>query len=79
MYLAWYDDHPKKAVQYKITEAIDVYEDRFGERPNVVLVHESQVTDPVEGVSVVVRPYIRPHYFWVGFERPAEPKAAEER
>ncbi len=69
MYLAWFDDHPKKDLRFKIIEAIDAYEYRFGERPNVVLVNESQTSEPVEGVNVVVRPYIRQHYFWVGIEK----------
>lgn len=70
MYLAWFDDHPKKEVRYKISEAISAYEDRFGTPPNVVLVNESQSTDgSVEGIEVVSRPYIRVHNFWVGVER----------
>jgi hypothetical protein len=69
MYLAWFDDHPKKELKYKITEAIYAYEDRFGTRPNVVLVNEAQTTDmPVDGVQVVSRSYVRKHNFWVGIE-----------
>jgi hypothetical protein len=71
MYLAWFDDHPKKDVRYKISEAISAYENRFGTHPNVVLVNETQVMEPVEGVAVVTRPYIRKHNFWVGVERAA--------
>jgi len=63
VYLAWFDDHPRKELRFKIAEAIFAYEDRFGERPNVVLVNED-----VEGVRVVSRPYVRKDNFWVGIE-----------
>lgn len=70
MYLAWFDDHPKRDVRYKITEAIFAYEDRFGERPNVVLVNaDQQLDEQVEGVEIVVSSYIRKHNFWVGIEQ----------
>ncbi|HEY1016006.1 MAG TPA: hypothetical protein VGE07_25075 [Herpetosiphonaceae bacterium] len=68
MYLAWFDDHPKKELAFKISEAIFAYEDRFGTRPNVVLVNETQTMDPVEGVQIVSRSYVRKHNFWVGVE-----------
>lgn len=71
MYLAWFDDHPKKETRYKISEAIYAYEDRFGQRPNVVLVNATQVlgdSELVEGVKLEVRPYVRKHNFWVGME-----------
>jgi len=71
MYLAWFDDHPKKETRYKISEAISAYESRFGTSPNVVLVNEAQTMDAVDGVQVVSRRNIRKHNFWVGVERPA--------
>lgn len=72
MYLAWFDDHPKKETRYKISEAIDAYEGRFGTRPNVVLVNEAQIVETnVEGVEIIVRRYVRKHNFWVGIERSA--------
>ena len=73
MYLAWFDDHPKKEVRYKISEAISAYENRFGTVPNVVLVNETQTMDAVEGVQIISRRYIRKHNFWVGVERLAAP------
>jgi len=69
VYLAWFDDHPRKELRFKIAEAIFAYEDRFGERPNVVLVNATQIfNEDVEGVRVVSRPYVRKDNFWVGIE-----------
>ncbi len=69
MYLAWFDDHPKKEVRYKISEAISAYENRFGTLPNVVLVNETQTMEAVDGVQIISRRYVRKHNFWVGVER----------
>lgn len=69
MYLAWFDDHPKKEVRYKISEAISAYENRFGTVPNVVLVNETQTMEAVDGVQIISRRYVRKHNFWVGIER----------
>lgn len=76
MYLVWFDDHPKRELRFKIIEAIDTYQNRFGKRPNVVLVNESQLSEPIEGVNVTSRSYVRRHYFWVGFEQITETVAA---
>jgi hypothetical protein len=76
VYLVWFDDHPKREVRFKIIEAIDTYQNRFGKRPIVVLVNESQVSDPIEGINVTSRSYVRRHYFWVGIEQPKEAVAA---
>lgn len=68
MYLAWFDDHPKKELKFKISEAIYAYEDRFGTRPKVVLVNETQTMEPVEGVRIISHSYVRKHNFWVGVD-----------
>lgn len=41
MFLAWYDDNTKKPTALKIQEAINAYAERFGTKPNVVLVNEA--------------------------------------
>lgn len=67
MYLGWFDDNPKKSASLKIEEAIAAYVERFGTRPNVVLVNED---DRVDRAGVLVRSegYIRRNNFWVGWE-----------
>jgi hypothetical protein len=78
MYLAWFDDNPKKAVELKIEEAVEAYFHRFHRRPNVVLVNEADMAE-VSGVQVRSESFIRRYNFWVGREeaaKTAEPVAA---
>lgn len=67
-YLMWYDANPKTPLHTKIKEATEAYERRFAVRPQVVLVHASQVADCHE-VAVESTPFVRPNTFWVGLER----------
>lgn len=66
MILCWFDDSTKPT-DAKITEAIGAYIDRFGCRPNMLLVHES-VTATVAGIQVRPVTYVRRNNFWVGWE-----------
>lgn len=67
-YLGWFDDS-KKSQMDKILEAMTVYEDRFQQHPNVVLVSPACCVDMPE-VRVIVHPVIavRPNHFLVGWE-----------
>ncbi len=67
-YLMWYDANPKTPLHTKIQEAAEAYERRFALRPQVVLVHTSQVAECHE-VTVESTPFVRPNTFWVGLER----------
>ncbi|GIV97222.1 MAG: hypothetical protein KatS3mg057_1879 [Herpetosiphonaceae bacterium] len=69
MYLGWFDDNPKKALHLKISEAIEAYEDRFGDHPNIVLVNEAEVAQ-VDGIEIQPKPFVRRNYFWVGRHEP---------
>lgn len=78
MYLAWFDDSPKKAVELKIEEAIEAYVQRFHRRPNVVLVNEADRAE-VAGVAVRSESFIRRYNFWVGREESAKPEEPLQR
>ena len=67
MYLGWFDDNAKKATQDKVTEAIAAYQNRFGTRPNVVLVNAGDVVER-DDVTIRVEGYIRRNNFWIGWE-----------
>jgi hypothetical protein len=65
MFLAWFDDSPKKDARTKIAEAIAAYQARFGTRPSVVLTNEAERVD-VAGLVVRSEGYIRKSNFWLG-------------
>lgn len=68
MYLCWMDDNPKKATGDKISEAIAAYVQRFGTRPNIVLVSRDEGVAERADIQVRTEGYIRRNNFWVGWE-----------
>ena len=65
MFLGWFDDTPKKGVHEKIEEAVERYEAKFGQVPNVCLVNVANL-EAYDGVEVRAVEYVRPNHFWVG-------------
>lgn len=67
MFLAWFDDSPKKSPLDKIDEAVDCYEERFGVAPTLCLVNErDMVAHPSLKVKSVKT--VRANNFWLGYE-----------
>ena len=78
IFLMCYDDHPKRALQAKVEEAIAAYQLRFERQPTLVLVN-AQVAGEVQvpDVRIEGRVSIPRHNFWVGQEtEPAAPVEA---
>jgi hypothetical protein len=67
MYLGWYDDNPKHTTAQKIAEACQAYTERFGVRPNLVLVNRDELCE-VAGITVRSEGYIRRNNYWVARE-----------
>jgi hypothetical protein len=65
MFLGWFDDTPKKSTADKLAEAIERYEAKFGEAPDLCLVNERDVVVR-DGLEVRAVEYVRPNHFWVG-------------
>lgn len=68
MYMMWYDDSPKHTQEDKIRAAAEAYSKHFnGVRPNLALVHPSEVVEmpelTVRGVATVAKNNV-----WVGRE-----------
>jgi hypothetical protein len=74
--MLWFDNDPKTALTAKVQRAVDYYRQKYGNIPNLCLVHPSMLPSPhadtVEGRSgkVALRPnrLIRPSHFWIGME-----------
>lgn len=63
-YLGIYDDS-KRAIAEKIALGKQAYIDRFGYPPAFVLLNEVDKIS-VEGMGVIVKPFIRRNNFWFG-------------
>lgn len=66
-YLAIYDAS-KRSAPDKIRDACLVYQARFGQVPNVVLVNEAEAGAAVEGVRIEGRGNIQAGNYWVRHE-----------
>jgi len=69
--LLWYDDDPGRDLAEKIMRAIRRYQQKFGALPDVCYVHPSTLggngkTQKVGGVSVMAKPTVLRHHFWLG-------------
>lgn len=70
MYVGYFDPNPHRPPAQKIAAACDAYRAHFpGEEPTQVLVNEHEACE-IDGLEIVVKPYIRPHNFHAG--RPDE-------
>ena len=65
MFLGWFDDTPKKSAADKLEEAVERYQVKFGEAPDLCLVNQKDATT-YPNVEVKVVEYVRPNHFWVG-------------
>ena len=63
-YLGWQDDS-KRTVSEKIAAGKAAYHERFGYPPAVVLVNEDEAC-AVEGMLVLVKPWMRKGNFFFG-------------
>lgn len=74
MYLWWFDDTPKKALDRKIADAHAAYRERFGVRGTVTLVNPEEgaaLGETCDGLAVRRESYIRKDNVWIGREERA--------
>jgi hypothetical protein len=68
-YLGWCDFEKSKPVVQKIREGMERYADKFGEKPNIVLVNQNQPDIPItlllDGVELRLVEYVRRNHFWI--------------
>lgn len=66
IFLAWYEDDPKKNVAVRFAQACGVYEVRFGREPNLILVSEHDANAVRPGCEVRVDRRIGKNNYQVG-------------
>jgi hypothetical protein len=65
LYLHWFDDS-KRPTATKIGEACAAYENKFGTRPDRILVSEADKDAVIPGCEVKAERRIGPHNYQVG-------------
>lgn len=76
--LLWFDANPKTDLADKVARAADRYRVKFGQRPTVCYIHESQINgvEEVGGVRLVGAHNILKYHFWIGIEDERELREA---
>lgn len=67
--MLWFDNDPKTDIMVKINRAVDYYQHKYGQTPNLCFVHPSMVqTSPTKNGLVEVRSSkaVLPNHFWIG-------------
>lgn len=88
--LLWYDDDPNRDLTEKIERAVRHYQQKFGAAPDVCYVHPSalggngKARNPnggpmVGGISVMSKPTVLRHHFWLVREKPTQRRRTTQR
>ena len=67
--MLWFDNNPKTGLTAKIKRAAEYYRQKYGDAPNLCLVHPSMLADKeAEAGRIVIRSYrpVLPGYLWIG-------------
>ena len=68
--LLWFDDDPKVALEEKVAQAAQRYQEKHGQRPNACFVHAGALDGKgevqVDGITVRPSATVLVHHFWIG-------------
>jgi len=70
--MLWFDNDPKIDFSVKITRALEYYQKKYGQSPNICFVNPStNIETPAKslGVDVQVNQMILPNHFWLGVKQ----------
>ncbi|MBN2388250.1 MAG: hypothetical protein JXB85_14630 [Anaerolineales bacterium] len=70
--MLWFDNDSRTALPAKVEKAADYYHKKYGDLPDLCLVHPSmlasQTPDPVGRINVRTNRAILPGHLWIGVE-----------
>lgn len=68
--MLWFDNDPKTDLSTKIVRASVYYRDKYGQVPNLCLVHPSEFVDSAKVEGMTIRAYrpVLPKHYWIGVE-----------
>lgn len=71
--MLWFDNDPKTTLSVKIQKALEYYLNKFGQTPDLCLVHPSMLESELNSLELgklTIRPYrtVMPGHLWIGVE-----------
>lgn len=68
--MLWFDNDQKSTLETKIKKAVEYYQKKYGNKPDLCLVHPSMMTGTIDMDMITVRPYrpVLPGHIWIGIE-----------
>lgn len=68
--MLWFDNDQKSTLETKIKKAVEYYQKKYGNKPDLCLVHPSMMTGTIDMDTITVRPYrpVLPGHIWIGIE-----------
>jgi hypothetical protein len=67
MYLSWQDTTHKKPIEQKVKEGIEIFLQRFGIKPTIILMNEQDLKH-IDGYVTQSRTYIRRNIIYLGLQ-----------
>ncbi|MGD2079099.1 MAG: hypothetical protein PVH18_12000 [Chloroflexota bacterium] len=66
--MLWLDDDRQTTLEDKVLRAADYYREKYGQAPDLCLVHKTTVDQEKQVGKIRVQPAknILPHHFWMG-------------
>ncbi|MGC4106373.1 MAG: hypothetical protein QM753_08465 [Thermomicrobiales bacterium] len=83
MYLVWFDPDKRRSIRTKLDDAMAVYQEKFGESPDICLVNEADreallAVTPTLPIPLRSERFVSRNTFYVGHdEHPTEDAASE--
>ncbi len=68
--MLWFDNDPKASLNDKIARAVEHYQKKYGQRPNLCYVHPSMLPEESRGgpVEVKTNRFVQPNHLWIGIQ-----------
>lgn len=69
--MLWFDNDPKTALDQKVEEAANYFRKKYGQSPDLCLVHPSMLAEVQHKTGqVTVRPWrtVTPGHLWIGVD-----------
>jgi hypothetical protein len=70
--MLWFDNDPKTALDQKVAEAADYFRKKYGQTPDLCLVHPSMLAEETQRQAgkITVRPWrtVTPGHLWIGVD-----------
>ena len=68
--MLWLDDDAKRPLEEKVTRAVEYYEQKYGQLPELCLVNPAMLTQKREMGPIEIRPLrtVLLHHFWLGMK-----------